>query len=207
MLDPAAEANEIGAFRTRELPGIGVTEPIVGQLDLVAVSQLLPEHAVFVANAVADARQSEIGHGIKKAGGETTEATVAECGIDLLCVKIIERNAMPAESLGQCRFHAKCAQGVLEIARHEEFHGQVRHLFQAASAHQIVGLMPALNEISPDSQCSRMEPMTRSRLAHLYADVLRQVRDENIVNVRTLRTFGLVIHSTSAPAVRPLKRL
>jgi hypothetical protein len=51
-----------------------------------------------------------------------------------------------------------------------------------------------------------MQPMARGRLAHLYADVLRQVSDEDIVNIRTLRTLGLVIHSTSAPAARaPVK--
>ena len=59
VFDPAAETHRIGDLRAREFPGRAVRQPGVGVLHLAAVLDLLREHAVFVADAVAERGQAD----------------------------------------------------------------------------------------------------------------------------------------------------
>ena len=51
------------------------------------------EEAVAVAHAVAVAGDALVGHGVKEAGGETAEATVAEARVGLLAADGLEVGA------------------------------------------------------------------------------------------------------------------
>ena len=79
----AAEADLEGAFAALELPGVAVIEPGLGQLDLPAVGDLLAEHAVDIADAVAMRRHVDRRHALHEAGGEPAEAAIAERRIRL----------------------------------------------------------------------------------------------------------------------------
>ena len=83
-LGGAAEGDRLGGLRVRELPGRAEREPGVGLLDLLAVHERLPEHAVLVADPVADARHAQGGERVDETRGQAPEAAVAEARLDLL---------------------------------------------------------------------------------------------------------------------------
>ena len=69
-LDGAAEADRVRDFGPLELPWIAGREPVLGQFELPAIPQRLPEDAVVVADAVAMRGNAERGHAFHEAGGE-----------------------------------------------------------------------------------------------------------------------------------------
>src|SRR6476660_1974250 len=64
-------------------PGVAFVQPVVRLLDLIAFLDLLPEDAVFVAQAVANRGNVQRGERIEEAGGQSSESTVPETGIRL----------------------------------------------------------------------------------------------------------------------------
>lgn len=58
----AENGNFNRTIRTSKLPWRVFTLPVVGQLYLIAVFKLLLKQAVFIADAVAKARNAERGH-------------------------------------------------------------------------------------------------------------------------------------------------
>ena len=74
----AAEADVEAVVRTRDLPGIALLQPLVGDLDLGAVADLLVEDAELVAEAVADRRHLKRRKRVEVAGGKAAEAAVPE---------------------------------------------------------------------------------------------------------------------------------
>ena len=70
IFDAAAEADGIFGFRPLELPRVAEREPVLRQLVLPAVADLLQEQAVLVADAVAVGRNAERRHAVHEAGGE-----------------------------------------------------------------------------------------------------------------------------------------
>src|ERR1700736_2488075 len=73
-----AEMHHVFDLRPRKLPRIARAQPVVRRFDLLAVDNLLTEHAVFVTDAVAETRNAERCHRIEKTGREPPEAAVAE---------------------------------------------------------------------------------------------------------------------------------
>ena len=95
---PAAEADFIGGVGAREFPRVPELQPVVGLLDLITVQDTLREHAVVVADAVADARQAERRHGIQEARREASQTTVTERRIGLLLAHFFEIDTKLAHS-------------------------------------------------------------------------------------------------------------
>ncbi len=98
-----------------------------GAFDLAATGDLLREHAVLVAHAVAERRQAERGEGVEEARGEPAEAAVAERGVGLALEHIGQRRAGVLRRFAQRVVEAECGHGVAERAAHQEFHRQVVH--------------------------------------------------------------------------------
>lgn len=71
-------------FASGDLPRVGPGEPVVGLFELTAAAEGLSEDALLVAQAVAHGGELEGGHGVEEAGGESSEAAVAEAGIGFL---------------------------------------------------------------------------------------------------------------------------
>ncbi len=67
----AAEADALGVLRHLEFPGVAVAQPAIRVFHLEAIANLLLEHAVLVANAIAGHGQAEAGTAVEKTGGET----------------------------------------------------------------------------------------------------------------------------------------
>jgi hypothetical protein len=80
-----------------ELPGVKV-KPVVWDLDLVAVDNLLLEDSVAVAQTVAPGRVVERSKTVKEAGSETAETTVSEGGVVLLLDEILDAETKAIET-------------------------------------------------------------------------------------------------------------
>jgi hypothetical protein len=83
-------ASDVSADRHRDplvgpvhAPQVAALEPCVGLLMLPTLAELLAEDAVVVAQTEADRRVLQRGERLEEAGGEATEAAVAEAGVDL----------------------------------------------------------------------------------------------------------------------------
>src|SRR5262249_37717772 len=77
-LDAPAEPDFIGALLTLELPGVAVQQPVLRQLDLPSLHDLLAEEPVVVADAIAEGRYVQRGHALHEASRQPSQAAVAE---------------------------------------------------------------------------------------------------------------------------------
>ena len=75
---------DVHAFLGRgHLPYVAVDQPIVGQLYLLAVGQLLAEQAVFVADGAAHRGQIQRRQAVQKAGSQAAQTAVAQTRLGL----------------------------------------------------------------------------------------------------------------------------
>ena len=72
-----------GFLRPHDFPRIGTAQPVVGLLHLVAVLDLLPKHAVLIAQPVAHGGNLQGGQRIDEARRQAAEAAIAETGVRL----------------------------------------------------------------------------------------------------------------------------
>lgn len=89
LADPSVELDVDGDVVAWELPGVEI-EPVVWNLDLVPVDDLLLEDAVAVAQAVAPGRVIERGQAVEEAGSQTTEASIAQGSVVLLFDDVLD---------------------------------------------------------------------------------------------------------------------
>lgn len=75
-----------------ELPGVKV-KPIIGNLDLVAVDNLLLEDSVSVPQTVAPSGEIKRGKAVEEASGKPTKATIAQSSIVLLADNVLNAEA------------------------------------------------------------------------------------------------------------------
>ena len=78
VLHLAAEADLLGLVHLGDEPGVAQPQPVVGQLHLLAVHDLLLEDAQLVADGVACGGDLQGGHGVQVAGGQAAQAAVAK---------------------------------------------------------------------------------------------------------------------------------
>ncbi len=121
----AAEAHPIEHRGARHLPRIAEAQPVFRLLDLLALLDALGEHAVFVADAVADARIVVGEQAVEEAGGEAPEAAVAERGVGLVGLDLVEVEAERGERLAGHVHHAEVVEHLLQRTADQVFHRKV----------------------------------------------------------------------------------
>ena len=84
VLGAAMELDHLRELGALHLPGVAVAQPVIRVFDLLTVLDVLVEHAVFVAQAVAEHRQAQGGAAVEKTGRQTPKTTVTQAGIRLL---------------------------------------------------------------------------------------------------------------------------
>src|SRR6185436_15094900 len=82
-----------------DLPRVAAPQPLVGDLDLPAVADLLIEDAELVAQAVADRRKIERRQRLEEARSEPSEAAVAEARLFFLIDQRVEVKAEERDGL------------------------------------------------------------------------------------------------------------
>ena len=83
-----AELNRVGAVVTDQ--DVLLAEPLVGDGLLLIVDKALTEQAVMIVEAHAVAGQTQRGDGIQEARGQAAQATIAQRGLDLKLLDLVE---------------------------------------------------------------------------------------------------------------------
>jgi hypothetical protein len=141
-LHPAAEADHPAQLRALDLPRVAALEPVVRHLDLAPAGDLLGEHAVLVAHAVAERRQAQRGEGVEEAGGQSAQSAVAQRRVGLALEHVGQRRAGVGAGLAQRVVQAERGHRVAQRAAHQEFHRQVVHAARRLQRHS--GKYPGL---------------------------------------------------------------
>ena len=127
LSESTEEADGVGDIGAFNFPGVAFGEPVVGHLNLIAVLDLLPEYSVVVPDPVAHGGYVKRGEGVEEARSESAEAAVAEGGVDLLLVYVLERHADAHERVLVLGLHVDVHQRVLEHAAQQELQRHVVH--------------------------------------------------------------------------------
>ena len=135
-----------------KLPGIAPAQPPVGNLDLVAIVDLLLEHAVLIADSVAHDGELQRRAAVQKAGGEAPKASVAEACVQLLGLDVLQIAGELRRRLQCVLLEAGAEQGIVQAASDEEFHGNIRNLLALAVAVVALGVPPLTDQVIPGGE-------------------------------------------------------
>ena len=153
-------------------------------LDLAAVHDVLGEHAVFVADAVAERGQVQRGHRIEEAGGQPAEAAVAQGGVELLLLDVLEAACMGLHAGRRLLAQTERVERIAQAAPDEELHRQVVHAACPGAALGGLRLDPALGELLARRLGDGAHEVGRIGLVGGYADGGQQFMvqvDEGVV--------------------------
>ncbi len=108
-----------------ELPRVAVLQPVVRGLFLATINNVLLEHTVVVADAVAAPWQAKRSQRVEEAGGQTPQATVAEAGVVLFVDQLFKIQPHLFQRVFNVAVDAQCQQGIREGAANQKLHRQV----------------------------------------------------------------------------------
>ena len=148
----AAEADALRVFGALDLPGMAGAQPVVRLLDLLAVDDLLPEHAVLVTDAVALHRQLQRGAAVEKTGGQPPQAAVAEAGVVFGLGQLFQLQAEPVRAWRIASVDAEVEHGIAQGAPHEKFQGEIIAALAVALVVGVAGIFPALHQTVAQDQ-------------------------------------------------------
>ncbi len=180
VLGPAAERHTAGIFGPLDLPRIAVAQPVVGVLDLVAVLDVLAEHAVFVVNAIAHHRQVQRGAAVHEAGGQPPQAAVPQPGVGLLFGQVLQRLAEAVQGLARHLIQPQVEHMVGQRAADQEFQRQVIGAALARLVARDIGVHPVRHE--PVAQRPRQRLVGIDRRAAPHAS--------QVIELVTLKIMG-----------------
>jgi len=162
----AAEVHLLGVLGSAELQGIAVLKPVVRDFLLVAVLDLLLEHAVVITDAAAVGRIVEGGKGIQETCSQTAETAVAERGIGLLVLDGVHLEAQLLEGLGDGLISHQVDGVVAEGAAHQELHGQIDQSLGILIVKGLLRPHPAVDDLVLEGQGGGLEHLLLRRFLH-----------------------------------------
>ena len=131
FLEISLEVHVNGKLRPGIQPDGAARQPVVRQLGLPAVFQLLLEDAVLVADGVAHCRVRLGGKGVHIAGGKTAQPSVAQTCVRLVFIDLIQVDVVLSQNLGDVVHQLQVVKTGFEGSAHQEFHGQIVDLLAA----------------------------------------------------------------------------
>ena len=143
--DIASELDLAGILRSPELKRIAVLEPVVGDLHLIAVLDLLLEHTEAVADTAAVSRIAESGQGIQETGRQSSEAAVSERRISLLILDSVKVDTKILKRSLDLLVCGHIDQRVAEGAAHQKLHGHVVEDLRIFLLHLLGGSHPVID--------------------------------------------------------------
>ena len=114
MGSPEALSHIDGHVMTGKLPRVKI-QPVVWNLNLVSVNDLLLEDAISISKAVTPCGIVQGGKAVKEASSQATQATVSEGSIVLLGDNILD----PEAKLGEAAWYRMCQCAVLWRSRYQ----------------------------------------------------------------------------------------
>ena len=180
ILHLAAEADLFGLVHFGDEPGVAQAQPVVGQLHLLAVHDLLLEDAQLIADGIAGGGDLQGRHRVQVAGGQAAKAAVAQTRVGLGLEQV---GGGEAQSLDGCRQGRQQPQviGVFhQGAAHQKFQGEVVHLAQMLGGYPVLGRQLPLVDDVPQHQGAGLEHMQAGGLFHIPAEIAAQLAGDEV---------------------------
>src|SRR5690606_22209773 len=95
----SAESYRSRALDALDFPREPVSQPGIRLLELIAVFNALPKHAVLVTNTVTNHWQAQRRTAVEKTGREPAEAAVAKTRVAFALGNVFEREAEPIQGI------------------------------------------------------------------------------------------------------------
>ncbi len=122
ILDMAVEIDRIGDLRSFELPGIAMSQPVLGVFDLPSLVETLLEQAEFVADAVAGAGDPQGCHAVEEAGRKPAQPAIAQRRVGFDLDHPVEIDVEIAQRRAACLDNAQIGQSIAEQPANQELH-------------------------------------------------------------------------------------
>jgi hypothetical protein len=148
----AAEADRILGLEALEFPRISEREPALWQFVLPAIADFLHEQAVLVTNAIAVGRHRERRHAVHVAGGEPSEAAVAEGGIGLQLAQLIEIDIEARQRRARGPQQPEVVQRIKQQPPDQEFDREIIDALAALALGPLLGLQPTVDHAVADGE-------------------------------------------------------
>ena len=172
----ASQMRRVSTTWSAQFERIAVLKPVVRNFLLIAVLNLLLEHAVAVADAAAVGRISQGCQGIQEAGGKTAQTAVAQCRIRLLVLNHVQVKSQLIQSLPDFLLHAHIDDIIAQGAAHQEFHGEIIKSLGILPVHLLLGRNPVIHDHLVDGVAHSLEHLLGrcllEGLAELALDIL-----------------------------------
>ena len=120
-----AELNLFGILRPPELKRIPVLQPVIRNLNLETILDLLLEHPETIPDAAAVSRISQRRQGIQEACRQPAKASVSKRGIAFLILNRIQIHAQLFQRFLHVLVCRHVDQGVTQRTPHQKLHGHV----------------------------------------------------------------------------------
>ena len=154
-LNMAVEVHLAGVLHHGHFPHVAVAQPVVGQLDLLAVDDLLAEQAVLIADGAAHGGQIQGRQGIHEAGSQTAQAAVAQRGFGLFLQHGVDVDAQLVDG-GLVLLGGTQVQDIgVQAAAHQELHRQVVQALVVIGLALLAGDHPLLHDLVADGGSQR----------------------------------------------------
>ena len=141
------KANLYGLVWLPELPGKAISQPVIRNLYLLVVDDLLLKEAVLVTDTATMSRQAQRSHGIHEAGCQTAKAAVAETCIRLLGIEIIQIKIQLLQHSLQSVLQIKVNQVGIQETPQQELNGEIINLLLVIFLILLICLNPVLGSI------------------------------------------------------------
>ena len=195
--DVPAETDAEGAVGARHQPDLAAGQPDVRQFDLDAVHDHLPEQTVIVAQREAGGGIIQRGQRIHEAGGKPPQTAVAQSGIRLAVIQLLQREAHAFQRLAVGCIQPEIAQVVLERAPQQELHAHIVYALGAGLIDLLLEGAALFGQDVPDSHGGGFVHLVIGRLGGGTAEVTRQL-DLQVVAYLVGSEFR-VLHTESPP--------
>ncbi len=147
--DVAAEVDLLRVLGLGQQPGVAQAHPLVGQLHLPALHDLLAEDAQLIADGIAGGRDFQRGQAVQIAGSQAAQTAVAQASVRFHIEDTGGVKAQLVDGVRQLLHQAQVVGVFHEAAAHQELQGHVVHHPPAGIGGALAGLHAPLGHNVP----------------------------------------------------------
>ena len=170
----AVELHGAGVFGAGDLPDVAVLQPVVRQLHLLSLHQLLAEQAVLITDGAAHGRNVQAGQAVQEAGRQSAQAAVAQRGFGLFGQDGLQVDAELPQGLGVVLLRTQVDQIAVEGAAGQKFDRQVIQPFALGIA-PLLGDHPLLHDLVAHGGSDSLVELLRRGFLHGNAVIALQL--------------------------------
>ena len=171
-------------------PGVALVLPVVGQLHLLAVHDLLPEQAQLVADGVAAGGDLQGGQAVQVAGGQAAQAAVAQPRVGLHVENVGGLEPQVLQGFPHGLEHPQVVGVLHQAPAHQELQGHIVDLPQLLLADLAAGLHRVGAHPVPQHHGAGLHHVCLGGLLHGAAEVQAQLVADGLLH----GLLGVVFH-------------